>query len=193
MGIKLVKDKKFEFLYFKDVPVFYAAVHEPKKKFADPLPDAKNQSKREYAVTAFVDSKDREKLEDEVLINKTLFEVGKDKNKKRKIKYPLEKQLKDGGTAYDEVKGLHGIQLTLNEFTNGGKKAPIIVVDKEGKPFKETVGNMSRCNIKCFGYRNQDDQLVVSLNIVQVLEHVPYEGGDGTITDDDLGISVQLE
>lgn len=194
MAVKLKKDGKYEFLYLKDVPVFFASVLEPKKKYSDPDPAAKNQSKREYALTAFVSDEDREILEDEFLINKQLFKVGKDKSKKRKIKYPLEKQLKDDkGFAYDEVKDLNGIQLTLNEFTNAGKPSRLVVVDKEGNPFDELLGNMTRVNIKCFGYRNQDSQLVVSLQIVQVLEHVPYEGGDsGKIVDDELGIDMEL-
>ena len=194
-NVVLKKDKKFEFLYLKNVPVFFASVLEPKKKYSEPDPADKNQSKREYALTAFVDDDAREYLEDEVLINKQLFKVGKDKNKKRKVKFPLEKQLKDGdGFSYDAVDGLNGIQLTLNEFTNSGKPARMVVVGTDGKPFKELVGNGSVCNIKCFGYRNQDDQLVVSLNIVQVVEHVPYEGGDSNkIVDDELGIDVEFD
>lgn len=193
MAVKLTKDKKFEFLYLKNVPVWFASVHEPKDKY-QVNPAAKNKSTREYAMTVFVNDEDREKLEDEVMINKQLFAVGKDKTKKRKIKFPLKKQLKDeDGFAYDEVKGMHGMQLTLNEFTNGGKPSQLLVVDKDGKPFDELIGNGSVCNIKCFGYRNQDDQLVVAMNIVQVLEHVPYEGGNsGKIVDDELGIDMVM-
>jgi len=194
-NVVLKKDKKFEFLYLKNVPVFFASVLEPKKKYSEPDPAAKNQSKREYALTAFVDDDAREYLEDEVLINKQLFKVGKDKTKKRQIKYPLESQLKeDQKFSYDDVEGLNGMSLTLNEFTNSGKPAKMIVVGKDGKEFKELVGNGSVCNIKCFGYRNQDDMLVVSLNIVQVVEHVPYEGGSSNkIVDDELGIDVELK
>lgn len=191
---KLVKDGKFSYLYLKNVPVFFASVHEPKKKYSDPLPDAKNQSTREYQVTAFVDEATREYLEDTVLLNKQIMEVGKDKTKKRKIKYPLSSQLKEGQTIhYDEVEGMHGLNLTLNEYTNSGKPAKLVVIDKEGKPFEESIGNGSVCNIKLFGYTNRDDQLVVSLNLVQVLEHVPYEsGGSGTVVDNELGVSYEI-
>lgn len=197
MAVVLKKQGNFEFLYLKNVPVYFACVHTPKDKY-QVNPDAKNKSKREYAITVFVDDADREKLEDEVMINKTLMEVAVGKTKKRKIKYPLEKQLSKedkeaGKTAYDDVKGLHGMQLTLNEFTNAGKPAQLVVVDKNGEPFSEDIGNGSVCNIKCFGYRNKDDLLVVSLNIVQVVEHVPYEGGtSGKVVDDELGISLTL-
>jgi hypothetical protein len=191
---KLVKDGKFSFLYLKNVPVYFVSVHEPKKKYSEPLPDAKNQSKREYQLTAFVDSDTREYLEDTVLINKQVMAVGRDKTKKRKIKYPLSSQLKeDEKVSYDDVDGMHGISLTLNELTNQGKPAKLIVVGKDGKPFEENIGNGSICNIKCFGYTNRDDQLVVSLNLVQVVEHVPYEGGSGgQIVDNELGISYEI-
>lgn len=193
MSIKLVKDKTFEYLYIKDAIVYFASVQEPKKKYAQPVEGTGNQSTREYAATVFVTDEDREVLEDEVMINKQLFKVGKDKNKKRKVKYPTSDQVDEDGHHYDDVKGLNGLQLTLNEFTSKGKPANMLVVDSKGQPFDELVGNGSKVNIKCFGYRNQDDQLVVSLNIMQVLEHVPYEStNDGKIHDDELGIDIQL-
>ncbi len=182
MSIKLVKDKQFEYLYIKDAVAYYSSVQEPKKKYNQPLADAKNQSKREYCLTAFITKKDREELEDKVMVNKQIFEVGKDKNKKRKIKYPLE--------TYEEVKGLHGISLSLNELTGAGKPANLVVVDGKGQPLTELVGNGSKVNVKCFGYRNQEGLLNISMQIVQVTDLVPYEGGggDGTFHDDELGI-----
>lgn len=191
MAVVLKKDKNFEFLYFKDVVAVYSSVYEPKKKFSQPVEGVGNQSTHEYSMQVFFDSADREKLEDEVLINKQIFEVGKDKNKKRKIKFPI-KDDKGEPTAYTDLKGMHGMQLTLNQYTKAGKPANLFIVDKDGKPMEDLIGNGSRVNVKCLGYRNQDDQLVVSLNIVQVLELVPYEGGDGSITDDELGISLEL-
>lgn len=192
MAVKLIKDKNFEFIYLLDVPVVYASVLEPKKKYAEPSPDAKNQSKREYAVTAFVTTEDREKLEDEFLLNKQFFEVGKDKTKTRKVKFPV-KDADGNDTAYTPYKGLHGVQLTLNELTNSGKPANLAVVGKDGQPFEELVGNGSRANIKMFGYRNVDKLLNVSLNTFMVTEHVPYEGGSGGVVHDDvLGIDIDL-
>ena len=189
----LVKEGKNEFLYLKNVPVFFAQVLEPTKKY--------QSEDLAYQFTVFVDSDTREKLElpvdeDGVAINKELKEVGKDRNKKKQIKYPLESQLKDGkGTAYDLVEGLHGMGLSLNEMTKSGKKSILKVVDAEGKDWDKSkaIGNGSILHVKCFGYRNQDGQLVVSLNLVMVVEHVPYEGNSGGMIEDSiLGVSYDM-
>ena len=179
------KTNGFDTLYLKDVVVWYASVQKPKRKYTQPGKDDKNQSENEYSMTVFVNSEDRTTLEEEVMINKQLFEVGKDKNKKRKIKYPA----KD----YEEVKGLHGMQLTLNEYYNSGKPATLLVVDENGDPTDVLVGNGSRCNVKCTGYRNQDGLLNVTMQIVQITDLVEYEGGDGSIVDDELGVSVSRD
>ena len=188
--IKHTVDKKFEFVYLLDVPCVYASVIEPKKKYSAPAPDAKNQSTREYSVTVFVDKSDREKLEDELMLNKQFFEVGKDKTKKRKIKFPV---VDDEGkeTAYTPYKGLHGVTFTLNELKNDGSPYKLAVVDSEGNPFEELVGNGSTISIKLFGWRNSEDMLNVSLNTVVIKEHIPYEGGSGgVVTDDILGVTI---
>lgn len=190
----LTQDGKFEFLYLKNTPVYFAKILELSKKYqSDDL---------EYQMTVFVDTDTREKLElpvDEggVAINKQLFEVGKDRNKKKKIKFPLESQLKDGEKVpYDSVEGLHGLSLSLNEFTKKGNKSILKVVDKDGKDWDKSkaIGNGSIVTVKCFGYRNQDEQLVVSLNLVMVVEHVPYEGGGagGMVEDSILGVSYDM-
>lgn len=180
------KNKDFYDLYFIDVPVTFASVQEPKKKY-------QTKDEYEYAVTVFVTDEMRTYLEDEVIINKQFFKVGVDKNKKRKIKYPTSDQLGEGETvSYDDYKGLNGVSLTLPSVNKKGKKTNLVVLDDKGEEFKELVGNGSVCSIKCSGYRNQDDALTVFLNIVKVKEHVPYEGGNGTITDDVLGITYNL-
>ena len=189
----LVKEGKNEFLYLKNVPVFFAQVLEPTKKY--------QSEDLAYQFTVFVDSDTREKLElpvdeDGVAINKELKEVGKDRNKKKQLKYPLESQLKEGnGTAYDLVDGLHGMGLSLNDLTKAGKKSILKVVDADGKDWDKTkaIGNGSKVHVKCFGYRNVDEQLVVFPNLIVVVEHVPYEGGSGGIVEDSvLGISVDM-
>lgn len=193
MNIKHTKDSKFEYVYFMDTPCVYASVQEPKSKLHKPTEKDKNKSENEYAITLFVTDEDREYLEDTVKINKQFFEVGKDKNKLRKIKYPLTKE--DGEpTAFAPYKGLHGVQLTLNELSNKGTTNNLVVVDAQGKPFEEMVGNGSVVTVKLYGYRNQDELLNISMNLVMVKEHVPYEGGSGggTITDDVLGITFDL-
>ena len=189
----LVKEGKNEFLYLKNVPVFFAQVIEPVKKY--------QSEDLAYQFTVFVDSDTREKLElpvdeDGVAINKELKEVGKDRNKKKQLKYPLESQLKEGkGTAYDIVDGMHGMGLSLNDLTKAGKKSILKVVDADGKDWDKTkaIGNGSKVHVKCFGYRNVDEQLVVFPNLIVVVEHVPYEGSSGGIVQDDiLGVSVDM-
>lgn len=189
----LVKEGKNEFLYLKNVPVFFAKILELGKKY--------QSEDLAYQMTLFVDSDTREKLElpvdeDGVAINKEIKEVGKDRNKKKQIKYPLESQLKDGkGTAYDIVEGMHGMSLALNEFTKSGKKSILKVVDSEGKDWDKTkaIGNGSKVHVKCFGYRNQDEQLVVFPNLVVVVNHVPYEGNSGGMVEDSvLGVSFDM-
>lgn len=179
-------NKDFFYLYLKNVPVVYASVQEPKKKY--------QSEEMEYAMTAFVNTETREYLESEdVMLNKELFEVGKDKNKKKKIKYQTSEQRADENPVYDPYVGMHGISLTLNEKTKKGKENKLLVVDKDGHAFKDLVGNGSVVNVKLFGYRNDDGMLVVSMNLVQVIEHVPYEGGDGTFEDEELGITVDTK
>ena len=190
----LVKEGKNEFLYLKNVPVFFAKVLEPAEKY--------QSEDLAYQFTVFVDSDTREKLElpvdeDGVAINKELKEVGKDRNKKKQLKYPLESQLKEGkGTAYDIVDGMHGMGLSLNDLTKAGKKSILKVVDADGKDWDKTkaIGNGSKVHVKCFGYRNVDEQLVVFPNLIVVVEHVPYEGGNsgGMVEDSVLGVSVDM-
>ena len=189
----LVKEGKNEFLYLKNVPVFFAQVLEPTKKY--------QSEDLAYQFTVFVDSDTREKLElpvdeDGVAINKELKEVGKDRNKKKQLKYPLGSQLKEGkGTAYNIVDGMHGMGLSLNDITKAGKKSILKVVDADGKDWDKSkaIGNGSKVHVKCFGYRNVDEQLVVFPNLIVVVEHVPYEGGSGGIVEDSvLGISVDM-
>ncbi len=190
----LKQDGKFEFLYLKGVPVYFANILEPSEKY--------QSTDLEYQMTVFVDTETREKLEllqeeGGINVNKELKEVGVDKNKKKKIKYLLSSQLKEGekGTTYDDMEGLHGMSLSVNELTKAGKKSMMKVVDAEGKDWdkSKSIGNGSIVNVKCFGYRNQDEQLVVSLNAVVVVEHVPYEGGSGGMVEDDiLGVTMDM-
>lgn len=189
----LKQEGKNEFLYLKNVPVFFAKILELGKKY--------QSEDLEYQMTVFVDSDTREKLElpvDEggIAINKELKEVGVDRNKKKKIKYPLQSQLKEGeNTSYDTMNGLHGMGLSLNELTKKGNKAILKVVDLEGKDWdkNKAIGNGSILHVKCFGYRNQDEQLVVFPNVVVVVKHVPYEGSSGGMVEDDiLGVTVDM-
>lgn len=177
-------------LYLKNVPVFYPVVHEPKTKY--------QSQDREYSLTAFVDEATKDKLLDEVMLNKTFAQVGKDKTSKppRRIKYPLSSQVEDGKINYDAVDGMFGFSVAKPEFSKAGKKMAVNVIDTEGKAFTENIGNGSICTLKLFGYRNQDGQLTVTLDTVQVVEHVAYEqkGGNGGVVEDDVfGVSYQIK
>ena len=69
------------------------------------------------------------------------------------------------------------------------------VIDVEGNAFTENVGNGSVVNLKLFGYKNQDGQLTVTLDTVQVIEHVAYEGkgSSDSVDDDVLGVSYKVK
>lgn len=176
-------------VYIKNTPVFYAAVHEPKLKY--------QSTDKEFSLTSFVDEETKDKLIDEVMLNKTFAKVGKDKTSKppRRIKYPLSSQVEEGKVNYDVVDGLFGFSLAKPEFSKKGNPMSVNVIDAEGNAFTENVGNGSVCTLKLFGYKNQDGQLTVTLDTVQVIEHIPYEGkSDSDSVDDDvLGVSYKVK
>lgn len=170
-------------VYVLNAPVFYAAVHTPKTKY--------QSTDKEFSLAAFVDEATKDKLLDEVMLNKGFALVGKDKTTKppRRIKYPLSKDVEEGKTNYDVVEGMYGFGLAKPEFSKKGNPMTVNVIDKEGQPFTQDIGNGSVCTLKLFGYRNPEGQLTVTLDTVQVVEHIPYEskGGDGNVVDDVLG------
>lgn len=176
-------------LYIKNATVFYAAVHEAKKKY--------QSDDKEFSLTAFVEEDTKDKLLDEVMVNKTFALVGKDKTSKppRRIKYPLSSQVEEGKVNYDVVDGMYGFTIAKPEFSKKGNPMTVNVIDAEGNAFTENVGNGSVCTLKLFAYRNQDNQLVVTLDTVQVLEHVPYEGkaSADSVEDDILGVSYKVK
>lgn len=176
-------------LYIKNATVFYPVVHEPKLKY--------QSTDKEFSVTVFVDEESKDKLLDEVMVNKTFAEVGVTKTSKppRKIKYMLSSQAEEGKVNYDVVKGLWGFNVAKPEFSKKGNKMSVNVIDTEGKPFTENVGNGSVVNLKLFGYRNQDNQLVVTLDTMQVVEHVAFEskGSSDSVEDDVLGVSYTVK
>lgn len=176
-------------LYIKNAVVFYASVHEPRLKY--------QSEEKEFSAQVFVDEVAKDKLLDEVMVNKTFSEVGVTKTSKppRKIKFPLSSQVEEGKMNYDDVKGLWGFNVAKPELSKKGNKMFVNVIDAEGKPFTENVGNGSLVHLKLFGYKNVDGQLVVTLDTMQVIEHVPYEnkGSSGSVEDDVLGVSYQVK
>lgn len=175
-------------LYIKGVTVFYASLHEPRDKW--------QSEDRQYQMTCFVNEETKDRLLDEVMVNKSFLKVGVDKTSKppRKIKYPLSNQVEEGKAHYDIVDGLFGFNLTKPEFSKKGNKLFVNVIDVEGKTFTDNIGNGSVVTVKLFGYYNADGQLNVTLDTVQVLEHVPYEGGNsGVIEDEVFGVSYSIQ
>lgn len=176
-------------IYVMNATVFYPVVHEPQKKY--------QSEDREYSILCFIDEEAKDKLLDEVLVNKTFSLVGKDKTSKppRRIKFPLSSQVEEGKVNYDIVDGMYGFSVARPEFSKKGNPMTVNVIDKDGNEFTENVGNGSVCNIKMFAYRNQDDQAVVMLDTVQVIEHVPYEakGNSGSVEDDVLGVTYKTK
>lgn len=176
-------------LYIMGATVYYPVVHEPQKKY--------QSEDREYSCTLFVDEETKDKLLDEVMVNKTFALVGKDKTTRppRRIKYPLSSQVEEGKVHYDIVDGMYGFSVARPEFSKKGNPMTVNVIDAEGKEFTENVGNGSVCNVKLFGYRNRDGQIVVMLDTVQVVEHVPYEGRatSDSVEDDVLGVSYKVK
>lgn len=170
-------------VYVLNAPVFYAAVHTPKSKY--------QSTDKEFSLTAFVDEATKDKLLDEVMLNKGFALVGKDKTTKppRRVKYPLSSQVEEGKTNYDVVEGMYGFGLAKPEFSKKGNPMTVNVIDKEGQGFTQDIGNGSVCTLKLFGYRNPEGQLTVTLDTVQVVEHIAYEGKSSSdeVVDDVLG------
>lgn len=141
-------------LYLMNCPCVYASVQSPQDKFG-------GTGEQEYSITLFVTEAQKDVLEDVLILNKTFFEVGKDKNKKKKIKYPLSSQLKEGqegAPTYDDYEGLYGVKFTQVAVNRNGEKTKIDVIGTDKKPTKELIGNGSVVSVKLWGYQNEDEQ-----------------------------------
>lgn len=174
------KNLEIGHVYFKNVPVTYAQVHK--------VVDNYNKDGKEYQLTAFIDEESLEVCED-LPINKVFAEVDKTKVKKGtnrgNIKFSTEKE------EYKDFGGMHGVSLSLSEYTKKGKKNVLKVLDAKGQPTKDLIGNGSICTLKCFAYRNADGELVVSLNTVVVIDLVEYtETSSGGGYDEELGFEI---
>lgn len=175
-------------LYFLNVPLTYAKVLEPAKKY--------NSEDTAYQLNVFIDQSSMDKLE-EIGINKQFAQVGVTKitkgQNRGKPKYPLDLE------ANAPYGGMFATQLgrdTVKRDKNGSvtkEYSPLKVVDAKGQPFTQEVGNGSVCDIKTFAYRNADGMLVVMLDTVVVKEHVVYNREDGESFDDVLGIAVHSD
>ena len=193
MSIKHVVGKKKnegETLYVKDATFMWASVLDVKNKLGSDKEDDPKK-KRHYEVITIVDSEDYEALED-LKLNKTIFEIGKDKNRYKAIKFPVKDKETGEDTPYTPYKGMYGFSATLIEDSNKGNKNELVVVDEDGEPITELVGNGSKGHLKFWGYRSEEGLLNIQMKMMVVTELVPYEGG-GDIVDDELGITVKRQ
>jgi hypothetical protein len=176
-------------VYILNTPVFYASVHDVRTKY--------QSTDKEFSLQSFVSEETKDKLIDEVMLNKSFAEVGVTKTSKapRRIKFPLSSQVEEGKVNYDVVKGMHGFTVAKPEFSKKGNKMTVNVIDKDGNTFTDNIGNGSICTLKLFGYKNVEGQLTVTIDTVQVIEHVVYEGkgSSDSVDDDVLGVSYKVK
>jgi len=178
---------KFEQVYVLDAVMYFPKLQKPAPKY--------QSDEKQYSVTVFVDQETRDKLESHtddggLFLNKQFFESGVDKNKKKKIKFPLSDQVAEGEQHYDDVKGLHGVSLTAPEYKKNGDKTVLNVIDADGNPITSPVGTGSRGNFRMWGYRNDSGELNVTLDTVQVTELVEGNSGGNGGFDDVLGVNL---
>ncbi len=142
-------------LYLKNVPVTFAQVLKPGKKY--------NSDDTAYSVNVFIDADTKEKLED-IGLNKELCEVGVTKIKKGQNRGEVKYKLDEHNSPY---KGMFAAQFSRNTVKRNSEGevvkelAPLKVVDSKGQPFTEEVGNGSICHVKMFAYLNTEEMLVV--------------------------------
>jgi len=191
MNVVVKEAGKFEQVYITggDAVMYFPNLFNPKQKY--------QSDDKEFSVTLFVDQATRDKLESHtddggVFVNKQFFEVGVDKNKKKKIKFPTSDQVAEDERNFDDVKGLHGVSLTAPEFKKNGDRVVINVVDDQGNPWDKSkpIGTGSKANVRMWGYRNADGQLNVTLDLVQITEYVEGSSGGSGGFDDVLGIDL---
>lgn len=181
--IKEAKGKDLEQgnLYLMNVPVTFAAVIKATKKY--------QSEELAWQTNLFVDKETKAKLDD-IGINKEFAEVGVTKIKKGTNRGNLKYPLNEHNEAYA---GMFAAQFGRDVLNKKGEpRTPIKVVTPDGEEFTKDVGNGSICNIKMYGYRNEDGMLVVMLDTVVVVDHVPYERSEG-LHDDILGITIKAK
>lgn len=186
--------KKLEmgYLYFKNVPVTYAKIHEPSKKM--------NSEDKAYQMNVFIDA-DSMAIVEELGVNKNFSQVGVTKIAKGinrgKIKFAV-KDADGNETANTPFEGMFATQLgrdcvkrdpTSNEIIK--EYAPLKVVYPDGSPFTSDIGNGSVCSVKVFVYKNSENMLNAMMDTVVVIDHVPYvkAGNDGY--DAELGLTIK--
>ena len=178
------KNLEMGYLYFKGVPVTFAQVLKPGKKY--------QSEDTAYQLNLFIDKETAEATE-AIGLNKELAEVGVTKIKKGANRGELKYKLDEHNTPYV---GMFAAQFSRNTVKRDKEGViqktlePLKLIGPDGKPFTEEVGNGSICDVKMFAYRNADNMLVVMLDTVVVREHVAYSR-DGDYYDEELGITIK--
>lgn len=173
-------------LYFKNVPVTFAQVLKAGKKY--------QSEDTAYQLNLFISPATMDKLE-EIGLNKEMAEVGVTKIKKGSNRGQIKYKLDEHNEPYEGMFAAQFSRNTVKRDKDGvavKQYDPLKLVDTNGEAFTQEVGNGSICHVKMFAYRNEDNMLVVMMDTVVVIEHVPYEGG-GDFFDDELGITVKAK
>lgn len=178
------KDLEMGNLYFKNVPVTFAKVLAPAKKY--------QSEDTAYQLNLFIDKETMAKVE-EIGLNKEFAEVGVTKIKKGANRGQVKYKLDEHNTPYAGMFAAQFERKTIKRNKEGvevKKYEPLKVVDAKGEAFAQEVGNGSICTVKMFAYRNEEAMLVVMMDTVVVLEHVPYVKESSSF-DEELGITIK--
>ena len=171
-------------LYLKSVPVTFAQVLKPGKMY--------QSEDTAYQLNLFINKDTMDKL-DEIGINKEMAEVGVTKIKKGANRGEFKYKLDEHNENYKGMFAANFNRKTVKRDKDGAvvkQYEPLKVVDAEGNPFTQEVGNGSVCHVKLFAYRNEENLLVVMLDTVVVIDHVAFERG-GDSFDEELGINIK--
>ena len=172
-------------LYFKNVPVTFAQVLKAGKKY--------QSEDTAYQLNLFIDKETMTKVES-IGLNKEFAEVGVTKIKKGANRGEFKYKLDEHNEGYVGMFGAQFSRNTLKRDKDGAvvkTYEPLKVVDVEGNPFDQEVGNGSVCTVKLFAYRNEEDMLVVMMDTVMVVEHIPYAGKGGDTFDEEMGVTIK--
>lgn len=178
------KDLEMGNIYFKNVPVTFAKVLAPAKKY--------QSEDTAYQLNLFIDKDTMTKVE-EIGLNKEFAEVGVTKIKKGANRGQVKYKLDEHNTPFAGMFAAQFERKTVKRNKEGvevKKYEPLKVVDAKGETFTQEVGNGSVCTVKMFAYRNEEAMLVVMMDTVVVLEHVPYVKESSSF-DEELGITIK--
>lgn len=170
MAIKL----KEQNLYVKDATFFWSAVHQPKPNFA--------KDANVYEITTIVSAEDAKELK-KLKIAKELKEIGVDVDPDLQL--------------YAEYEGCYIMKASCPEFTAKGKKLTISVVDTEGNPITENLGNGTKGHLRFFTWVGDKGvnkgKLNSRINYVVVTDLIPYSDTGSGGYDEEFGVTLKTK